>query len=195
MAREGSDFSAGLGAVEPPIRVSSRPSDFKNDQVANVRPSIGRRTLRSLARFFIAALIGVGATFAWQSHGDEAKEMVRTWAPSLSSAWQSYGDEAKEIVRAWTPSLGWLASVSTTKSPPAPAPAAAATSPELMQQLEAMVHDLTAVRHSVEQLADKQEQMAWNIATLQTLAQDIKKNMSPSPSSQAVPIPPSKSDE
>jgi hypothetical protein len=192
MAREGSDFSAGLGAVEPSIRVSPRPSDFKNDQVANDRPSIGRRTFRTLARFFIAALIGVGATFAWQSHGDEAKEIVRTWSPSLSSAWQSYGDEAKEMVRTWTPSLGWLASVSTTKSPPAPAPAAAATSPELVQQLEAMARDLTAVRHSVEQLADKQEQMARNIATLQTIEQDIRKKMSLPPPSQAVPIPPRK---
>jgi len=145
MAREGSDFSAGLRAVEPSIHVSPRPSGFKNDQFASDRPSIGGRIFRSLARFSIVALIGVGATFAWQSHGDEAKEMVRTWAPSL----------------------GWLISVSTTKSPPdvgvaaeessapagqvsaqdaalpqsapvtqGPAPAAAATSPELVQAVK-----------------------------------------------------------
>src|ERR1035437_859094 len=145
MAREGSDFSAGLRAVEPSMHVSPRPSGFKNDQFASDRPSIGRRIFRSLARFSIAALIGVGATFAWQSQGDEAKEMVRTWAPSL----------------------GWLISVSKTKSPsdvdvaaeqssapagqvsaqdaelpqPAPvtqgpAPAAAATSPELVQAVK-----------------------------------------------------------
>jgi len=127
------------------MHVSPRPSGFKNDQFASDRPSIGRRIFRSLARFSIAALIGVGATFAWQSQGDEAKEMVRTWAPSL----------------------GWLISVSKTKSPsdvdvaaeqssapagqvsaqdaalpqPAPvtqgpAPAAAATSPELVQAVK-----------------------------------------------------------
>jgi hypothetical protein len=226
MAREGSDFSAGLGAVEPSIRVSPRPSDFKNDQVANDRPSIGRRTFRTLARFTIAALIGVGASLAWQSHGDEAKEMVRTWTPPLgwlSSAWQSYGDEAKEMVRTWTPSLGWLSSVSTTKSPPdvdvaaeqtgstpsgqvsahaalpqpalvtqtAPAPAAAATS-ELVQQLKAIARDLAVVRHSVEQLAAKQEQMAHNIATLQAVDQDVSQKMSSPPLSGAVPIPPRK---
>ena len=49
-----------------------------------------------LPAFFIAVLIGVGATLAWQSHGDDAKQIVRTWAPSL----------------------GWLFPVSTTKSPP-----------------------------------------------------------------------------
>src|ERR1035437_5004787 len=67
VAREGSDFSAGLRAVEPSMHVSPRPSGFKNDQFASDRPSIGRRIFRSLARFSIAALIGVGATFAWQS--------------------------------------------------------------------------------------------------------------------------------
>ena len=203
MAREGSDFSAGLRAVEPSMHVSPRPSGFKNDQFASDRPSIGRRIFRSLVRFFIAALIGVGATLAWQSHGDEAKEIVRTWAPSL----------------------GWLLSVSTTKSPPdvdvaaeqtgspragqvsaqdaalpqpapvnqtVPAPAAAATSPELVQQLEAIARDLAVVRHSVEQLAAKQEQMAHNIAALQAAEQDIRQKMSSPPLSRAVPIPPRK---
>jgi hypothetical protein len=199
----GSDFSAGLRAVEPGIDVSPRSSDFKNDQFASDRPSIGRRTFRALARFSIAALIGVGATFGWQSHGDEAKEMVRTWVPSL----------------------GWLSSVSTTKSPPevdvavvqtgptpagqrsaqdaalpqpalatqaVPAPAAAATSPASAQQLEAMARNLAVVRRSVEQLAAKQEQMAQNIATLQAVEQDIREKMSSPPPSRSVRVPPRK---
>ena len=78
------------------------------------------RTSRSLALFFIAALIAIGATFAWHSQGDEAKEMVRRWALSLD----------------------WLLSISTTKSPPAPA--AASTSPELARPLEAVAPDLVA---------------------------------------------------
>ena len=81
------------------IRVPPRPSGL-NDQFSSDKPSIGGRIFRSLARFFfmalIAALIGVAASSAWQSHGDEAKAMVRTWAPSL----------------------GWLSSVSTAKLPP-----------------------------------------------------------------------------
>ena len=159
MDRDGSDFSAGLRALEESIRVVPGPSGFKDDQFASNRPSIGRRTFRILARLFIAALIGVGARFAWQYHGDEAKEMVRTGAPSLV----------------------WLLSLSTTKSPSAPAPAAAATSPELVQQLEAVARDLTAVRHSVAQLAAKQEQMSHNIATLQAVEQDIRSKTSSPP--------------
>ena len=210
MVREGSDFSAGLGAVEPSIRVSPRPSDFKNDQVANDRPSIGRRTFRSLARLFIAALIGVGATFAWQSHGDEAKEMVRTWAPSLdrlSSAWQSPSDEAKRMIKTWALSLDWL----MKKSPPdvdiaakqkgsspaaaltqKPVPAAVAIPFESVHQLKTMAHDLTVMRQMVEQLTVKQEQMAHNIALLQAVEQDIKQKMSSPPLPPAASLAPRK---
>ena len=112
------------GAVASSIRVPPRPSGL-NDQFSSDKPSIGGRIFRSLARFFfmalIAALIGVAASSAWQSHGDEAKAMVRTWAPSLgwlSSGWQSRGDEAKRMVTTWVSSLGWLLSASMTKSPP-----------------------------------------------------------------------------
>ena len=152
MVRERSDFSAGLRAAEPSIRVFPRPSGFKNDQFANDR-SPGRRPFRAVARLSIAALIGVGGLSAWQSHGDEAMEKFRTWGPSL----------------------GWLSSVSTTKSPPAPAPAAAATSPEFVRQLEAMPRDLAVVRRNVEELTEKHEQMARNIASLQTAEHHIKK--------------------
>ena len=141
-------------------------------------PSISRRIFRAVARFFIAALIGVGVTLAWQSHGDQAKSMVGKWAPSL----------------------GWWLPVSTTKLPPdvpqsAPvtervAPARAASSPELMQQLvEPMAHDLAVIRRGLEQLAAKQEQMAQDIATLQAVEQQ---RMASPPSSQSVPIPPRK---
>ena len=162
--------------------------DFKNDHFGIDRPSIGRRMFRALVRFFIAALIGVGATLAWQSYGEEAKEMVRTWIPSVA----------------------WLLPVSTTNSSPdglmlaqeaAPpqsasvtqtsAPTAAATSPELVQ-LEPMARDLAVMRRSLEQLAAKQEQMAQNIATVQAIDQDIRQKMSSRPPSPAVPVPPRK---
>jgi hypothetical protein len=162
--------------------------DFKNDHLGIDRPSISRRMFRALVRFSIAVLIGVGATLAWQSYGDEGKEMVSTWIPSVA----------------------WLLPVSTTKSSPnglmlaqdaAPppsasvtqtsAPIAAATSPESVQ-LEPMARDLAVMRRSLEQLAAKQEQMAQNIATVQAIDQDIRQKMSFRPPSPAVPVPPRK---
>jgi hypothetical protein len=159
-----SDQRVGTRPMKPSIR-SPRPSGLNDDQVASDRPSIGRRIFRTLTRFIIAVLIGIGATLAWQSHGDAARQMV--------------------VARA--PSLGWLLSVSTTTSP-----AVAAAAPGPVQQLEPLASNIDAVRRSVEQLAAKQEQMAQNIATLQAVEEDIRQKVSsppPSPSQQAAPIP------
>jgi len=148
--------------MKPSIR-SPRPSSLKDDRVASDRPSIGRRIFRTLTRFFIAVLIGIGATLAWQSHGDAAREMV--------------------VARA--PLLGWLLSVSTTKSP-----AVAATAPDPLQQLEPLASNLDVVRRSVEQLAAKQEQLAQSLATLQAVQEDIRQKVSsPPPSQPAAFIP------
>ncbi len=158
-----SDQRIGVRPVKP-----SSPRPSKHDQVASDRPPVGRRIFRTLARFFIAVLIGVGGTLAWQSYGDAAREMVMVRAPTLA----------------------WLLSVSTTKSP-----AVAATSPAPVQQLEPLASNLDLVRRSVEQLAAKQDQMAQNIATLRTVEEDIRQKMSstpPSPSQQAPSIPQSK---
>ncbi len=161
-----SDQGIGIRPMKSSIR-SPRPSVLKDEHVASDRPSIGRRIFRTLTRFFIAVIIGIGATLTWQSHGDAARDMV--------------------VARA--PSLGWLLSVSTTKSP-----VVAATAPDPMQQLEPLASNLDVVRRSVEQLAAKQEQMAQNIATLQAVEEDIRQKVSspppsPSPSQQAAPIP------
>ncbi|HEY6860248.1 MAG TPA: hypothetical protein VI358_10745 [Pseudolabrys sp.] len=133
--------------AEPSIHVSP------NDQIAHERQSNDRR---SLARFLIAALVGVGATFVLRSYGDEAKEMIRSWASPLSQ----------------------LLSASMTKSPQAPASAAAVTSPELVPQLDAMTRDVADMRNRVEQLAAKQEQTGQNIEMPQAVEQDIKQKMS-----------------
>jgi hypothetical protein len=148
-ARQASGISAGL-RVEPSFHVSP------NDQIAHGRPLNGRRTVRSLARFFIAALVGIGVTFVLRSYGDEGKKMIRSWAPPLSQ----------------------LLFVSMTKSPHAPESAAAVTSPELVQQLDAMTHDVADMRNRVEQFAAKQEQTGQNIETLEAVEQDIKQKMS-----------------
>jgi hypothetical protein len=159
-----SDQRIGIRPVKPSIH-SPRSSSLKDDQVASDRPPVGRRMFRTLTRFSIAVLIGIGGTLAWQSYGDVAREMV--------------------IARA--PTLAWLLSVSTTRSP-----AVAATSPDPVQQLEPLASNLDVVRRSVEQLAAKQDQMAQNIATLQVVEEDIRQKISstpPSPSQQAAPIP------
>jgi len=159
-----SDLRFGRRPLKAPIH-SPHPSRLNDREVASDRPSIGRRMLRRLTRFSIAVLIGVGATLGWQSYGDTAKEMV--------------------IARA--PTLAWLLSISTTKPPVVATP-----SPGSVQQLEPLAFNLDIVRHSVEQLAAKQEQMAQNIAALQAVEEDIRQKMSstpPSPQAPSIPQP------
>jgi hypothetical protein len=123
---------------------------------------------RAFARYSIAVLIGVGATLAWQSYGDDAMKMVRTEVPSLA----------------------WLLPVSTAKPPPDDqrSTAGAASSPQLerlelsllimrrsVDQLALMVEQLSAKQ---DQMAAKQDQMS-HIATL--------KSVEPPPQSRAVP--------
>src|SRR5260370_31155797 len=124
-----SEFSPGSLPVKSPVEAPAvRPADLKNDRFPSGRPSFGKRALLALARFLITFCIGVGATLAWQSYGDEARGMIAN----------SY------------PQLGWLA--------PRPAPTAdvialaapAAPTPE-QQQLNAM--SLDAVRESIDRIA------------------------------------------
>ncbi|MGB6912220.1 MAG: hypothetical protein WCE36_09220 [Pseudolabrys sp.] len=146
-----------------------RPSVVNNNDYSTFkRRSTGKRVVRALARFFIAVLIGAGATLAWQSYGDAAMKMVRTEAPSLA----------------------WLLPVSAAKPPldDQGSTAAAASSPQLerlelsllmvrrgVDQLAAMVEQLSAKQ---DQLAVKQDQMS-HIAVL--------KSLEPRPQSRAVP--------
>jgi hypothetical protein len=103
------------------------------------RPSFVRRIFRTLFRFSIAILLGVAATLGWQSHGEEATQMVEAWSPALAQ----------------------MLPAPTTKSP-----ATVGMSSGLGQQLEPVARELAIVRRSLDQLAAKQEQMALSIATL-----------------------------
>jgi hypothetical protein len=151
---------------------TDRPA-FKNYPSASNRPSTARRIFRRFVRFFFAVLIGAVATLGWQSYGDDAKEIVRTWDPSLD----------------------WLLPPSVAKSP------APVTSAEVQQQLKPMALDVALLRRSVEQVAAtvdqlgrKADQMAQNIATMQAAEQQlIQKVSSPAPSKPIRVPPPSAS--
>src|ERR1700704_5455642 len=71
----GSDSSAGPAV--PPVDTTFRPAAVNNVQVPG-----GRRAVRALTGFLLAACIG-GAAFAWQSYGDAARQIIARWAPRL----------------------------------------------------------------------------------------------------------------
>ena len=148
--------------------------------------SITRRMFRAVFRFFYVALIGVAATLAWQSYGDQAMDMVRAWDPSLA-----------ELLPA------------STNRPTAPP---VTTSAEIQEQLKPIATDLAAVRRTIEQLTiatdlaavrrtieqltanqdqltRTQQQMAQSMAALQAAEQQLSKKLSSPPPPKPVPPP------
>jgi hypothetical protein len=183
VAREKSDASAGLQITIPSTQVS--PRTFANEFVSN-RPPIGRRISRTLSYFSIMALVGAGAAFAWQSHGDDAKEMVRTWIPSIGRLLSDPMTKGPPDVVAKRPDppatqdavSSQSAPVAQTQMIPAtPTPPGVAQEPE-----NAPEGDLAGAQHSEEQSTARQEQTDENIATL-------KQQETPSSAAQGQPTP------
>jgi hypothetical protein len=149
-------------------RTPPHRSGFTNNPLLS-ESSITKRILRALARFFFAVLIGVGATLAWQSYGDQAMDMIRAWDPSLGE---------------WLP-----ASTGKPAAPPV-------TSAEVQQQLKPIASDLAAMRRAIEQLTANQDQlnrvqqqMAQSIAALQATEQQLSQKLSSPPPPKPVNVP------
>jgi hypothetical protein len=53
-----------------------QPADLENGELANGRPSAGKRTWLTFVGFLIAAGVGTVAALAWKPHGDVAKETI-----------------------------------------------------------------------------------------------------------------------
>jgi hypothetical protein len=56
----------------------------RGDQAEFSRPSLVRRIFRTVIRFVVTLLIGIGGTLAWLSYGDAVKGMVAVQAPTLA---------------------------------------------------------------------------------------------------------------
>lgn len=155
--------------------VSRRPSNFKNDRVARGRPSIGIRTSSNLARLFIAALISVGAAFAW--HAEGAKEIIRrvSWLGSLSpvSTTKTPLDVDGAAKQPVSTSAHQVSAQDAGLPQPAPIIPTPAISPE----------------HSAEPLTAEQEQLSDD---LQAVEQDIEPKTSSAPLQNSTTTPQSR---
>jgi hypothetical protein len=187
---------SGADSPEMPVAELKR---YGGSSGAEAKPSMGRRMLRAVARFCIAALIGVGATLAWQSHGDQASEIIRAWAAPLGQRFAgSATTPAPEITLAGAqtaiPVQAAAQDVALPQSRPGPQTPQASAAPTAasVQQLDAIARNLVVVQKGIEQLSAKQEEMARTIATLQAAEQDIRGKLSPVPQSRLVPLPPRK---
>jgi hypothetical protein len=179
-------------------------SRLANSRRAIEKPSIAKRTVRTLGQvFFIAVMIGVGATIVWQYHGHPAGEMVSHWLRPLSAL--LFDSPTKPLAAVDPAAQATAAGQTSVHDAPGlpvvetdPARAGAQTEPNapvaatsaLRQRLESLAGDLAVLKRSVEQLAATQEQMARNITALQATERNSKPKISTPPPPRAMPIPP-----
>jgi len=186
-AQGDSDVSAGSKAAIPSIQVS--PRAFGNQFVGGGLSS-GRRIARSLLHFSIAALIGAGVAFAWQSSGGDANEMIMTWMPSIGKFLSVPTPKGPSDVAAKRPdpppTQDAVSLQSVPVSPTAMAPATT-TAPEAVPEHEdTSEHEPAGVQPNEDELTVKREETAKDIATLQP--QDSKQE-TPSPATRDQPTP------
>jgi hypothetical protein len=163
-----SEYAAGRWATEAPLDAIPRLPNAKNGKPPRKQPSFGKRFSRAVVRFVITFCVGVGATLAWQSYGDAAREMIAISSEQL--AW---------LAPQPVPGAQAASQTNAPAAPPAPAP-----SPDL-EQLKAVSLGLAVVRQSVDQLAAQvaagQQQMTRDITKLQAAEQDILHKISEPP--------------
>jgi hypothetical protein len=154
--------SSDAGNLEIPV-TELRKLAAQQDYAGAPRPSTGRRVLRRVTGFFIAASIGVGASASWQSYGDEVNKIIKKWAgASLHSLSCVSAAKSPPRVDVATEPLSTVAARSSadesalTQSAPIPQthplPGSAAPTIELAEQLEAVARNLAALQQSIAEL-------------------------------------------
>jgi hypothetical protein len=143
------EFSEGSLTVKPSDDVPTvHPADLRNDQFLAGPPSFAKRASLALARFLITFCIGIGATLAWQSYGDTARDMIASASPQL--AWLAL-PAAQDPAETVTPA----------EPTGAPAPP-----PRDQQQPSVLSVDLDGVRQSIDRMAANQDEMTRSIGQL-----------------------------
>src|SRR5258707_11708211 len=161
-------------SVETPICAAA----LENDRSAKDDRASGEGTLRRLARSMITFYIGVAATLAWQSYGDEARQIIASLSPRLSwlapqaAAAATVPDTNEEITRSVDRSV-------------------AANQEEIARSVDRIVAaSQEQVARSVARLAVDEEQMAREIIRLQAISQyGLYKIADPRPAPSPTPRP------
>jgi hypothetical protein len=145
-----------------------------------------RRPSRAFGRYLVGICIGVAATLAWQSYGEATKRIIATSAPELG-----WSPEGKQMIAGWVEQLGWTkpqadAEGTVVRSPVPETPQAAPvvqTAPAVVapsiapsidpEQVQQMTQSLATLGQAVERIAAGQDQMAREIARLDSAVAEL----------------------
>ena len=190
-----------IATVVQLTRRNPRQSELQTGSVASESPSVGRRALRTVARGFVLIAMAVSAFALLSFDNDGKRNFVRSW-DYLSQRWLQIADgtdptPAATAVAVSKPSPQAPLQVTAVASPTPPstqpaAPLATGSSSDSQQQVDALVKDLAIVRHLVEDLAAKQDQLARDIAALQAGEANVREQIALLPQASTVHVRPRK---
>jgi hypothetical protein len=153
MSAMPSPIESDYGPGSVPIRGAVESSDLEDDPFAGSgrHQSEQPRTRRSASAFrlLITFCLGIAATVAWYSFGDQAREKIAGMSPQLA----------------------WVAPQQTSAADAAADPATP-TAPTLDQQLSAASVDIEVVRQKVDRVATSQDKIIRSIDQL-TAGQEL----------------------
>lgn len=172
-----------IAALEPDL---ARPEldAMVGSALDEIRPSLGKRASRALARFLIVFSIGIGATLAWQWYGDAARAMIATSWPQLGSL----APEPASVMQA-APEQTAAAPKATASYELQQVEDDLAQLKQELQQLKEIPAALASLRQSMERLAGGQQQIAGTIAKLGTQKPASPPRPAPAPAPKPVTPP------
>jgi hypothetical protein len=158
-------------ADEQLARVTEKLSTMERDfqrrpaAVSPPRPSRERPALRGLLALILAGGIGAAAYAAQTPYGEAARSTLSRWAPQFASmsppqaanpASSTSGSSGAQLAAVEAASVQPAARAAQQDVAPTPAP----MSPELLQTLQTLTHDIATLEQGLEQLKASQERMA-----------------------------------
>jgi hypothetical protein len=165
-------------APTPAIDTTFRATAAGNVRAPREKPPIGKWATSAITAFLFALCSGIAAA-CWQHYGDAARQMVADWTPRFALASSPPPEQAAP---AGQPDASAVQAFAANQAPPQPtasvqppqsaASDTAALSPESVQLIRSMAHDLAAMEQQVEQL---KAGIADLKAGQQAMARDIPK--------------------
>jgi hypothetical protein len=157
-----------------------------DSQAKRLETQTKRRPSRAFSRYLVGICIGIVATLAWQFYGEATKRLIATSAPELG-----WSPESKQMIAGWVQQLGWTkpqADAEGTAVQPsvpetpqvapvvqaAPAVVAPTIAPSIdPEQVAQMTQNLATLGQAVERIAAGQDQMAREIARLDSAVAEL----------------------
>lgn len=178
-SKPGEDWREIMVGIDRRLHKESLALQTIYDRLLAIENQTKRRSSRGFTRYLLAFCVGAAAIFAWLSYGEAAKQIIATRGPELG-----WSPETKQMIANWVQQFGWTkpgtenavsgaeAKVATI-APTVPAvvkPTTPSIDPEQVHQIAV---DLTALQHTVDQLAANQDKIGGNIDKLEGAVAEI----------------------